>query len=179
MTLSNIISPIMANLDRFIIGGMLSVGVAAYYVVPCEVITRLLVFPIVLVAVLFPAFSASFASDPRRTATLFGSSLKYLFLILCPVLLVALVFAREGLTVWLGPALAANSFQVLQWLAVGALLNGLVQILLTLIQGIGRADMAAKLPRYQRGCWAGATGPALGQAPSFWAVWSSSRSAAQ
>jgi O-antigen/teichoic acid export membrane protein len=145
LTLSNIISPIMANLDRFIIGVMLSVGAAAFYVVPCEVITRLLVLPIAIVAVLFPAFSASFAADPRRTARLFGSSLKYVFLILFPVLLVALVFAREGLTLWLGPTFAANSFQVLQWLAVGALLNGLAMIPLTLIQGIGRADLAAKL----------------------------------
>ncbi len=145
MTLSNIISPIMANLDRFIVGGMLSVGAAAYYVVPCEVITRLLVLPIAVVAVLFPEFSARFAADPRRAATLFGSSLKYVFLILFPVLLVALIFAREGLTVWLGPAFATNSFQVLQWLAVGALLNGLAMIPLTLIQGIGRADLAAKL----------------------------------
>ena len=143
--MSNVVSPIMANLDRFLIAAMLSVGAAAYYVVPCELITRLLVLPIAIVAVLFPAFSASFASDPGRTATLFGSSLKYVFLILFPVLLVVLVFAREALTVWLGPAFAANSFQILQWLAAGALLNGLAQIPLTLIQGVGRADLAAKL----------------------------------
>lgn len=145
MTLSNILGPLMTNLDRFLIGGMLSVGAAAYYVVPCEVMTRLLVLPIAIVAVLFPAFSSSFASDPGRTAALFGRSLKYIFLILFPVLLAALVFAREGLTVWLGPAFAVNSFQVLQWLAIGALLNGLAQIPFTLIQGIGRADLAAKL----------------------------------
>jgi O-antigen/teichoic acid export membrane protein len=145
MTLSNIIGPIMVNLDRFIIGGMLSVGAAAYYVVPCEVITRLLVLPVAIVAVLFPAFSSSFASDPRRTAALFGRSLKYIFLILFPVLLVALVFAREALTVWLGPVFAGHSFRMLQWFAVGALLNGLAQIPFTLIQGIGRADLAAKM----------------------------------
>ncbi len=145
MTVSNVISPIMANLDRFLIGGMLSVGAAAYYVVPCEMVTRLLVLPVAIVAVLFPEFSASFVSNPVRTAALFASSLKYVSLILLPILLVVLVFAREGLTVWLGPSFAGNSFRVLQWLAVGALLNGLAQIPLTLIQGIGRADLAAKL----------------------------------
>ena len=97
MTVSNVRQPDHVQPGSFLIGSMLSVSLAAYYVVPCEVITRLLVVPVAVVAVLFPAFSATFASDPKRAAAMFGGSVKYVFVMFFPLLLVVSIFAREGL----------------------------------------------------------------------------------
>jgi O-antigen/teichoic acid export membrane protein len=145
MTVSNIVSPLMLTLDRFLIGALVSMAAVAYYATPFEVVTKLLIIPGSLVAVMFPAFSTSFAHDRNRTAILYGRCVKYVFLILFPAVVLIVGLARSGLTLWLGPDFAQHSFRVLQWLAVGVLINSLAHIPFALVQGAGRPDLTAKL----------------------------------
>ena len=145
MTVTNVISPLMVTLDRFVIGAIVSMAAVAYYATPYEVVTKLLVVPAALVGVMFPAFSASFERDRDLTAVLYGRCVKYVFLILFPVVLVIAGLAHRGLALWLGADFAQHSFRVLQWLAVGVLLNGLAQVPFALVQGAGRPDLTAKL----------------------------------
>ncbi len=153
MTVSNIVSPLMASLDRFLIGSLLSISAVAYYATPSEVISRLLIVPLAIVGVLFPAFSSGFAYDKTRTKLLFVRGVKYTFLAVFPFLLVLIVFAREGLTLWVGQDFAQHSAVVLQWLAIGVFFNALAQIPFALVQGSGRPDITgrmhlAELPAY-------------------------------
>jgi O-antigen/teichoic acid export membrane protein len=145
MTISNVISSLMVVADRFVIGALLSVAAVAYYATSFEVVTKVLVIPAAIAGVLFPAFSASYSLEPGRTAMLFQRGTKYTFLILFPILLGIAVFAREGLSAWLGTNVASHSVRALEWLAAGVLLNGLAQIPFSLVQGIGRPDLTAKL----------------------------------
>jgi O-antigen/teichoic acid export membrane protein len=117
----------------------------AYYATPFEVVTKILLVPVALMGVMFPAFSASFAQDGARTALLFGRSVKSLFLVLFPIMLCTVVLAQDGLKLWLGAEFAQHSFRVLQWLAVGVFLNGLAQVPFSLLQGVGRPDLTATL----------------------------------
>ena len=87
MTVSNIVSPLMVTLDRFLIGALVSVTAVAYYATPYEVITKLSLIPGALMGVMFPAFSTGFAKDRERTALLFSRSVKSLFLVLFPIML--------------------------------------------------------------------------------------------
>jgi O-antigen/teichoic acid export membrane protein len=145
MTVSNVVSPLMVTLDRFLIGALLSVAAVAYYVTPFELVTKLLLIPGALVAVLFPAFSTSFMQDRNRTALLYGRTVRFLLMGLFPVVLLIVVFAQDGLKLWLGADFAQNSGRVLQWLAVGVFLNCLAQVPFALVQGVGRPDLTAKL----------------------------------
>ena len=145
MTVSNVISPLMVTLDRFVIGAMVSLVAVAYYATPYEVVTKFLFIPGALVGVMFPAFSTSFARDRGQTAGLYGRSVKYLFVILLPGVLATIMLARYGLTIWLGADFAEHSFRVLQWLAVGVFLNSLAHVPFALVQGAGRPDLTAKL----------------------------------
>lgn len=145
MTVTNIISPLMVYLDRFLIGAFVSVTAVAYYATPYEVVTKLWVLPGALVSVLFPAFSTSFVQDHNRTGMLFRQGVKYLFLALFPVTLVIVTLAHEGLDIWLGAEFEQNSTGVLQWLAVGVFINSLAHIPFALVQGVGRPDLTAKL----------------------------------
>lgn len=158
MTVTNVVGPLMVYLDRFLIGAMLSVTAVAYYVTPYEVVTKLWIFPSALVAVLFPAFSASFAQDGERAVLLFSRGVKYVFLALFPICLLIVALAPEGLNLWLGTGFAQNSAAVLQWLAIGVFLNSLAQIPFALVQGAGRPDLTARLhllelPFYLLGVW--------------------------
>jgi O-antigen/teichoic acid export membrane protein len=145
MTVTNIVGPLMVYIDRFLIGGLISIAAVTYYTTPFEVVSKLSVIPGALVSVLFPAFSTSFVQDPTRAKRLFNQGIKYIFLVLFPITLFIVTFASEGLNLWLGKEFAQNSTLVLQWLAIGVLINSLAQVPFAFIQGIGRPDITAKL----------------------------------
>jgi O-antigen/teichoic acid export membrane protein len=145
MTVSNVVGPLMVYLDRFLVGALISTAAVTYYATPYEIVTRLWVFPAAVGGVLFPAFASTFAQDPGRTAVLFRRAVKLLFVMLFPVTLVLVALAHEGLGIWLGTQFANQSTRVLQWLAIGVLLNSLAQMAFALVQGTGRADLTAKL----------------------------------
>jgi len=158
MTVTNVVGPLMVNLDRFLIGSFISVTAVAYYATPYAMATKLWIVPGALLSVLFPAFSTTFAQDPARTARLSNQGVKYIFLALFPITLIVVTLAHEGLYLWLGNEFAQNSTSVLQWLVVGVLINCLAQVPFALIQGIGRPDLTAKLhlieiPLYLLALW--------------------------
>ena len=145
MTVTNIVGPLMSYMDRFIIGAMISVAAVAYYSTPSEAVGNLGVIPAGIVGVLFPAFAMDFGSNPDRVRLLFTRGLKYTFLILFPATLLIVVFAREGMQLWLGTEFAKNSFFVLQWLACGRFVNSLAQVPFGLVQGAGHPHLTGKL----------------------------------
>lgn len=153
MTVSNVISPLMVSLDRFVVGALLSMTAVAYYATPYEVVTKFIFVPGAIVAVMFPAFSAGFVHDQRHAVLLYRRCLKYLFMILFPVVLLTIGFAQMGLTMWLGADFAQHSVSVLQWLAAGVLMNCLAQVPLAFVQGGGRPDLTAKLHMMELPCY--------------------------
>ncbi len=158
MTVSNVLGPLMVTLDRFLIGALLSISVVAYYTTPYEVVTKFWLIPGAVVGVLFPAFSTSSVQDRNRMRLLFVRSVKYLVLILFPMVLLTVVLAQDGLKLWLGLVFAQRSVRVLQWLAIGVFVNSLAQIPFALVQGVGRPDLTAKLhlieaPAYLAALW--------------------------
>ncbi len=144
MTVSNVISPLMVSLDRFLIGALISMTAVAYYSTPWEIVTKFLVIPGAVVGVLFPAFSAAFDQDSQRAGRLYLRGLKYVFLSMFPLVLLVVSFAKEGLYLWLGPEFAENGFRIMQLLAVGILVIGVAGIPFAFIQGMGRPDVTAK-----------------------------------
>jgi O-antigen/teichoic acid export membrane protein len=156
MTVSNIVGPLMVTLDRFVIASLLSVGAVAYYATPYEVVTKFWIIPGSLLGVMFPAFSTSFVQNRNRTALLYGRSVKYLLLTLFPLILLVMVFAEDGLKLWLGAEFAQHSARVLQWLAVGMFFNCLAWAPLAVVQGAGRPDLTAKLHMIELPAYLGA-----------------------
>jgi hypothetical protein len=128
MTAVNIINPLMVQMDRFLIGGMVSAAAVAYYTTPQELITRAWFLSNAVLGVMFPAFATSFVLDRARTAEIFGRCLAHVGLILFPITLVTIALSREILTAWLGSDFANEGTRVLQWLALGVFLNGMAQV---------------------------------------------------
>ncbi len=145
MTVTNIISPLMMYLDRFFIGTMISVAAVAYYATPGEVITKLLLISGSLMGVLFPAFSSTFKNYPNQTIALFSRGIKYIYLVMFPIVMMILTLAGEGLTFWLGTEFARQSTMIMQLMAVAIFFTSLGQVPYSLIQGAGRPDITAKL----------------------------------
>jgi O-antigen/teichoic acid export membrane protein len=158
MTISNIVSPMMVYVDRFLIGSILSIVAVAYYATPYEVVTKLLIVPGALVGVLFPAFSTAMVADPRHGAMLYRRATKYVGLFLFPCVFAFILFGHDFLQIWLGHEFALHSTRVLQILSIGVFANALAFIPFALIQGVGRADITGKLhllelPFYLMAVW--------------------------
>jgi len=175
LTVSSIISPVMVYADRFLIGAVISVAAVAYYATPFDMISKLLVIPIALASVLFPAFATTHVSDPDRTAMLFSRAVNYVFILIYPMVLLAVAFAPEAMRLWLGPQFAAHSSTVLRLLAAGILVNSLAQIPVAVIQGGGRPDITAKLhmlelPLFVIALWFAVRAYGITGAATVWAV---------
>ena len=145
MTVSNLVSPLMASFDSFVIGALISISQIQYYSVPAEAVNKGLLVPSSLAVVLFPVFSSLYAMDRRRAERLYTRSIAYLAVYLAPFTLACVVFARFGLTLWLGPEFAERSYRVAQVIAVGVFMNGIASVPYALLQASGRPDITARL----------------------------------
>ncbi|PYY16452.1 MAG: flippase [Acidobacteria bacterium] len=146
MTVTNLIGPVMINMDRFLVGALVSLAAVSYYATPYEIVTKLSIVPFALATVLFPAFSFSSTMDDQgNLAHLFDRSLTHVMLLLFLPSLLMVALANTGMRLWLGEAFASRSSFVLQLLSIGVFANGIAQVPFALVQGMGRPDLTAKL----------------------------------
>ena len=150
VTVTNIVSPILVYLDRFLIGSLLSLAAVAYYSAPYEIVTRLSIISTSLSVTLFPAFSSlEGVENKEKIGTIFARSVKYILLTLGPIILIVILFARDILGLWLGTEFYLESTIVLQVLALGVLINSLAHTPFALLQGVGRPDLPAKFHLFE------------------------------
>lgn len=146
MTVTNIISPLMSYLDRFLISTTISAAAVAYYVTPNEMITKIWIIPGALTAVLFPAFSSQIGSGrSHELMDLYRRSVLYLLLAITPMTLIIAFASKEILTLWVGAAFAEQSSSVLRIFSYGVLISSITQIPFSLLQGAGKAALTAKV----------------------------------
>ena len=145
ITVSNTIGPIVTYGERFLIGLFLSVAAVAYYATPSELVLRLLLVPVAISTVLFPAFAALSVVDSSRLALTYDRGIRFCFILIFPAVFLIVLFAPEGLRLWLGPVFAEKSTLLLRWIALGIFVNSLSQIPYALLQAANRPDLPGKL----------------------------------
>src|SRR5439155_1207766 len=101
VSVSNVVSPLLVYLERFLLASLAGVAAVAYYTAPYEAITRLLIVPAGLAGALFPALSASGAgAAPASFDRLLGRPLRFLLLTLAPLVIVLIVCACPRMAPW-------------------------------------------------------------------------------
>jgi len=146
MTVSNVVSPLMTNLDRVLVGTQVSMTAVAHYVTPYEMATRVPLGAGSIATAAFPEF-VRLSSDGTDAARRHRHLLKTTALALAAVAVPAVIvfaFAHSILSLWLSPAFADESHVILRTLLVGAVVNGTCSIPFAFIQAAGRADITAK-----------------------------------
>lgn len=144
-TVGNLIGPLLSNVDRFLIASVVSVSVVAYYTTPHEVVSKLLVLPAAMVAVLFPTFAGIFREDRARVSRMYRRATNLTLFALFPPTLAIVALANPLLSLWLGSPFAMHSYSVMQFLAIGVLFNSVAYVPAALLQAVGRPDLPAKL----------------------------------
>lgn len=142
---SNMTGSIFGYIEKFMIASVLSVGMLTYYSVPFDLVGKVLIFPVSLLATLFPYFS--YHGDRQREAVsdVTSRAAKYILLPLAPLTAVFIFFSRDILRLWMGAHFAAQSSEVMKILAVLFLLNAFAMIPFTSVQALGRPDLKAIL----------------------------------
>jgi O-antigen/teichoic acid export membrane protein len=143
MTISNVIGPLMVTADRFVISSVLGAVFVAYYTIPFEVLVRVLIIPGALTAALFPKITSLINTDLNGAEKLYIRSVKLVAVALFPVLLVTIIGAHFGLSIWIGNDFADKAWLVTAILAVGIGFNGMAQIPHATIQAAGNVRLTA------------------------------------
>lgn len=144
ISVSNIVSPIMVYFDRFYIATVLSASVVAYYTTPVDFLTKVLLIPFALVAVMFTSFATDWNNRKQHVIRNYIRSIVVVASTMLPLTLTVYLFAQQGLTLWLGEDFANKSQEITQVIAIGVFFNALAMVPFALIQALGRADMTAK-----------------------------------
>jgi O-antigen/teichoic acid export membrane protein len=145
VTVSYVITPMLGQADRFLIGAVLSLSAVAYYCTPFDLITKLFIIPTGALCVLFPVFSAYSVGQQSRLANLQRDAMKYITIALLPMVFTIIALADYFLQLWLGSEFARESTIVLQILAIGVLINSIARVPLNVIEALGRPDLPARM----------------------------------
>lgn len=140
ISLSNIISPVMVYMDRFILSNATGASSVAYYSAPAELIEKLAILPGALAKTIFPFFSR-LGSDTHHTTRIYIGLGVLLIIILLPLYM----FSGFVLELWLGKPYGDESSLILKILIVGFFFNSLAQIPFAAIQAKGLAKTTALL----------------------------------
>lgn len=149
ITVSNIITPIMTTLDRFFVSALLSASVVAFYTTPQNVILQLVIIPVAILGVMFPAFSVEFQRNKQRAKRLYFQTIKYMALLLFFPVLFVIIYAEPAISWWINPDFAAKSYRIAQVLAIGMFIYSINAASISLIQATGRSDITARIHLFE------------------------------
>jgi O-antigen/teichoic acid export membrane protein len=142
-SISNIISPIVVNLDRVLISYLAGPAAVGSYSVAYNLVMKALLIPGSLASALFPRLSqASSPSDLERNSRSAVLSLGILF---CPMLLVGCAALDPFLSLWLHRFASRDAVNAGEILLFGIWFNGLALIPSVRLQATGRPDLVAKI----------------------------------
>lgn len=141
LTVSNIISPIMVNFDRFILANYVNASAIAIYTIPSELVNKMRFIPNAVSRALFPILSAS-KNDGEREREKKHAEL-ILLLMTAIICLPIFIFSENILTLWVGDGYKGEPSFILKILILGFFFNSLAQIPFSNIQAKGYANKTA------------------------------------
>ena len=142
VSVSSLISPILATLDQMIIGWMLGAAAVAHYAVPMNLAIRSQVLAQALARTLFPRLSRETVERGRHLTGRATLSLIYVFGAVCGP---AIVVIGPFLDLWVGHEFAQASTLVAQILLLGAWINGVALLPYNQLQAQGQPNVTAHL----------------------------------
>lgn len=144
LTVTNIISPFMVYMDRFIIAKLTGPQSVAFYTAPGELVNRMSILPVSISRAVFPRLAATqfaffTAKSTQKTAYLF------MLLFITPIVLFGFIFSPILITAWLGESYANAPVDIFRILLIGFLFNSIALIPYSNLQANGLSSLTAKI----------------------------------
>ena len=145
ISVSNIVSPLLVYLDRFLLGALVGVAAVGYYTAPFDGVMRLLIIPASLMGAVYPTVSALAAiNDHDRVSRVFGHALRKTALLVAIPSLVLAIAGPWLLELWLGREFAEQGRVVVRILALGVFVNAVAHVPSGFLTALGRPNTIAK-----------------------------------
>ncbi len=145
MSVSNVVSPLLVYLDRFMLGSLIGLTAVGYYTAPFDGVMRLLILPASLMGAVFPSVSAMSAiGDHVSINRIFNKAVARTLLIVSAPALVIGIAGPMLLRLWLGPVFAEYGALAIRILAVGVFVNAVAHVPSGIITAMGHPEVVAK-----------------------------------
>ena len=146
LAFSAIAAAVLINLEKLLVGRLISVQSLAFYTVAFSLASMATLFSSAMVQSLIPAFSQLLAPEKRQQFNdLFSRSLKLIIIFVLPSLMVLFVIAKPFFTIWAGPDFGRESPGPFYILLGGLFFNIVAFIPWASIVSVGRTDLMAKI----------------------------------
>jgi O-antigen/teichoic acid export membrane protein len=144
VTVSNIVTPVLMQSDRLLVGSLISASAVAIYVIPYELVVQSLIVCGAVTTTLFPVFAGMAKSQPNL---LHGTFFKWLAVVSALMFAVTAGFfliAGPVLSLWLGASFNEESVDVAHILSLGLVPYAIGSMYLALLHAHARPDVTAK-----------------------------------
>lgn len=145
VAVSSVVSPMLTQTDRFLIGSVLSAAAVTVYVVPYEVVVQSLILVGAISSVIFPSLSKLIHERPGSWRPYFRRWLYIVTGMMAMVTAVVAFLLPTILRLWLKNNLQPESIVVGQILCLGVFANAIGSMFYALLHAKGRSDLTAKL----------------------------------
>tara|TARA_B000000532_G_scaffold243731_1_gene240652 strand:+ start:100 stop:1395 length:1296 start_codon:yes stop_codon:yes gene_type:complete len=140
IAICNFLGPILVYGDKFFITSLVPLDQIAYYTIPQELITRIIIIPTSICTALFPFFSNS----DLETLSLKYKKAEKVITTFMSFLIIAFIFLWFPFSKqWISIDFAINSNTISVILLIGIFFNSIAQLPYTLIQSNGDSKMTA------------------------------------
>jgi O-antigen/teichoic acid export membrane protein len=143
-TVSTVVSPLMTQADRFYIGVYISVAAVGVYVLPMEAMSQSLLLIGGITTVMYPLLSLKFSESMSSGLAIFAGYSRRINLLLFIIYFPLFFTIPYLLELWVD-GVPAETAAIAQILCLGTFFNSLTGLKYSMIQGMGRADVTAKI----------------------------------
>lgn len=132
----NILNPLIAYFDRFIIISLISATAVTIYITPYELSTKVWIIPGAISSVLYPLLSTDLQNNKNLISKYFQFE-KINTSIVLPILIFIIFFSEQIIDLWLGKGFSDESNLLLSIFSIGVFFSSLGHFPLTLLYSNG------------------------------------------
>jgi O-antigen/teichoic acid export membrane protein len=149
ISISNIASPIIVYLDRFLLAAFTNLASVVYYSSSLDTFSKIIIIPSTITGILFPSFVEKNIVDNDRGLGLFQKTLIQMIMVIAPIIFVLIICVKPLLALWINVKFADSSFLISQILLLGIFWNGLSQLPITYLQATGKSKTTALIHLFE------------------------------
>lgn len=149
LSVSAVVSPVLVQADRFVIGAVLSAAAVSTYAVPFDLVTQLLIVVTAVSTVVFPSITHLLQADAVSARAQFDRWLLIVAGMMATVVVLVAWWLPVLLDLWLGAALPAESATVGRWLCLGVWINAIGSMYFAWLHAQGRFRATALLHLFE------------------------------
>lgn len=145
LTVSNLISPIMVQLPRFVIAALISTAAVTLYTVPFEMVSQSLVVVGAITTVFYPVLTQLIISNSNGWYNYFNKWLLRVSLMMLVVSSLMSILLPFFMPLWLGQSFNDRYVTIGQILCIGVFFNSIATVYYSALHSQGKVATTAKI----------------------------------